>query len=113
MRVAVVGSRTFEDYAKCKATLDELNKKDLTIISGGAKGADTLAYRYAKEYRLPIVVHKPDWDKWKKSAGYRRNVDIVNDCDMVIAFWDGNSKGTKHTIDIAREKGKEVKVVLV
>lgn len=111
MKVAVVGSRNFTDYNLVKETLDEI--KDISlIVSGGARGADSLGERYAAEKGIPIKIFLPAWDVYGRSAGYRRNVQIVEAADIVIAFWDGLSRGTRHSINLAREKGKELLVVL-
>jgi hypothetical protein len=111
MKLAVVGSRSFFNY---KMLSDKLSKLEITeIVSGGAFGADYLAEQYAKEHKLPITVFKPDWDKYGKSAGYIRNKLIVDYAEQCIAFWDGKSKGTKNTIDLAKKEKKLYKIVLV
>jgi hypothetical protein len=109
MIVAVVGSRTFADYEAMKRTLSELDVSG--IVSGGARGADKLAERYADEEKIPITVLKPDWSKGR-GAGKERNSDIVVAAQTVVAFWDGKSPGTKDTIAKARAANKEVVVVL-
>lgn len=111
MRIAIIGSRGFNDYDKLEKTLNEyLDKEDKVsmIVSGGARGADSLGERWAKENGIETLIFLPDWNKHGKSAGYIRNKDIIENSDLVIAFWDGVSKGTKHSIDIARSSGKEV-----
>jgi hypothetical protein len=110
MKLAIVGSRDFNDYEYLKKVLEPIRDKVSLIISGGAKGADTLGERYAKENNIPVQIFYPDWNKFGKSAGFKRNVDIVNNCDAVVAFQINDSKGTQHTINIAKEKGKKVKV---
>lgn len=109
MKIAVIGSRNFKDYELMKITLDEVRPQ--LIISGGARGADTLAEKYAKENGIPTLIFLADWNRYGKSAGYRRNVDIIANADCVVAFWDGVSKGTKHSIDLAYSAGKEVKTI--
>lgn len=87
-------------------------KYDLTcIVSGGARGADTLAERYASERGIKMLVIKPDWDRHGKSAGLIRNRDIIAQADVVIAFWDGDSPGTKYAIDYSKKLGKKLYVV--
>lgn len=106
MKVAVVGSRTFDD-PKYMASI--LRHYDITVlISGGAKGADYYGKQYALEHKIQYREYPADWDKFGKRAGFLRNKQIVDDCEMVIAFWDGESKGTAHTIRLAKEAGKEV-----
>jgi hypothetical protein len=112
MKVAVIGSRDFDDYAYLSAVLDctrNLPGIDL-ISSGGARGADRLAEKYGKQHDIPTKIFPAEWDKYGKSAGYRRNIDIVSEAEMVIAFWDGQSKGTKNSIDLAKKQGKLVSV---
>jgi hypothetical protein len=104
IRLAVVGSRTFDDYGYMKEVLEWFDIKE--IISGGAGGADKLAERYAAEKGIPIRIFKAEWDKYGRAAGYKRNVQIVEAADEVVAFWDGKSKGTKHDIDLAEKMGK-------
>lgn len=109
MRIAVVGSRTFTDWNYAKKILDNWVFDGDTIISGGALGADSLARQYASRCPLVnLIEYKPDWDRYGRSAGYRRNKQIVNNSDMLIAFWDGRSKGTKHSIDLANARGIRV-----
>lgn len=114
MRLAVVGSRGFDHYSFAEFVLDEFRETSptpLVIVSGGARGADLMASLYATRNELEYVVHLPMWDKHGKSAGYIRNVDIVNDCDELVAFWDGKSKGTLHSINTAKKQGKTVTVI--
>lgn len=117
MKLAIVGSRTFNNYNVLDIILhefEEINYCSITeIVSGGARGADSLGEKYAKDHNIPIKIFLAKWDILGKSAGFKRNVDIVNYCDEVIAFWDGQSKGTKHTINLAKKMGKKVTVVNV
>jgi predicted Rossmann fold nucleotide-binding protein DprA/Smf involved in DNA uptake len=107
-RIAVIGSRSFDDYERLMSVLSPLLPAH--IISGGAKGADGLAERLARELELPITVIKPDWAQFGRAAGPIRNREIVNAADIVIAFWDGKSKGTKSALDYARQQQKAVLV---
>lgn len=111
MNIAVVGSRTFTDYQLLATTLKEYDIKQL--ISGGAIGADKLAEQYAKEHNIPIVVYKPEWNKYGKIAGLLRNTDIIKDADIVIAFWNGISTGTKDSINKAKEMNKQLRIVKI
>lgn len=104
-KVAIIGSRSFNDYEFLK---EKLNPDSISIIvSGGAFGADELAEQYAEEHEIPMRIFKPNW-KLGKHAGLLRNIEIVDFCDFVIAFWNGKSKGTKHAIEYAKKIGKEV-----
>jgi hypothetical protein len=83
-----------------------------TIISGGAAGADSLAERYATYWDIQITVVKPDWEKHGKVAGFIRNQEMIDLVpDMVIAFWDGKSKGTADIIN--RAKKAKIKTLIV
>ena len=114
-KIIVAGSRSFNDYGfMCKRLREYLtvnNDGDWTIISGHAKGADSLGETFAKEHGLKLEIFHADWNKYGKSAGYIRNEKMAKNADTLIAFWDGKSKGTKHMIDIALDKGLEVHVV--
>jgi len=83
------------------------------IISGGAKGIDAVAERYAAAHGIESKVFKPDYARFGKAAPLKRNDEMVELADMVLAIWDGKSRGTKHTIDYAEKIGKEVKVITV
>jgi hypothetical protein len=110
-KVAVIGSRTFDDYGYMKETLDTLMPIDL-IVSGGAKGADSMAEQYAAENGIPTLVFKPDWKKHGKIAGFLRNTTIVEESNTVVAFWDGKSNGTKNSLDTAKRLNKTVIIKL-
>ncbi len=118
--LGVVGSRSFHDYKTLEYEINKIFKakkrakpgRNMCIVSGGARGADRLAKRYADEHPdVHYVEHKPDWEKHGKKAGFMRNVDIVKDSNMVVAFWNGKSKGTKHTMGMAQSLNKSLKVV--
>ena len=105
--MAIVGSR---DAAKVDIG-KYLDGTPSVIVSGGARGIDTQAAQYVVQNGIPLVEHRPDYARYGRSAPIRRNDIIVADCDIVLAFWDGRSRGTKYTIDFARRHGKEVVVV--
>ena len=115
--LAIVGSRTFNDYDKLKEEVDKfIDENDINVqqfVSGGANGADTLAEIYAKRKELPIIVLKPDWKKHGKSAGYLRNKDIINEATHCIAFPSKQGKGTQHSIELAKQKGIPIKIVFI
>ncbi len=111
MKVAVAGSRSFSDYHLLASCLQQLPHIRL-IISGGAVGADQLAERWANRQGIKTLIFRPDWEKYGKSAGVIRNREIVAHADMLVAFWDGESKGTGYTIEFARQNGLDVQTVL-
>jgi len=110
-KVAIVGSRRFNNYEFMKHTLDSHRDKIAMIISGGARGADTLAQRYAKENGLPILIYYPDWKTYGKRAGFRRNVVVANVAEYMIAFAYSDSRGTRHVVKQMEKLGKPVTVI--
>ena len=114
MRVIIAGGREFDDYEMMEEEMDCLYGKlhsQIVVVSGTARGADSLGERWGKENQLSIESFPADWSKYGKSAGYRRNAEMANHSDILIAFWDGESKGTKHMIDLALGKGLLVQIV--
>jgi len=113
INIAVIGSRGFNDYPLFKKIMDVLISKQsepICFISGGANGADSFAEQYAKANNIKIKVILPDWNKYGKSAGFKRNYQIWDESDIGIAFWDGASKGTSHSFQISRDQKKELYV---
>lgn len=108
MNIIVAGSRTFTDYNLLEKTLNKYITPDDTIISGVAKGADMLGIVYSYRYNIKVKRFPAKWDIYGKSAGYKRNLEMANNADMLIAFWNGFSKGTKHMIDIMNNQNKKV-----
>jgi hypothetical protein len=109
MKVAVIGSRTFSDYKLVKETLSTLNIT--LLVSGGAMGADSLGEQYANSKEIPTKIFYPDWKKHGKKAGFLRNTDIINESELIVAFWDGKSKGTLDSIKKAEELNKNVLII--
>jgi hypothetical protein len=113
MKVIIAGSRGFSDfpllYSKCEEIL--ANIKEAEIVSGTARGADKLGEHYASLKGYSVSQFPADWDKHGKSAGYIRNKEMADYADCLIAFWDGESRGTKHMIDLAREKNLSVHII--
>lgn len=106
MKLAIVGSRDFDDYEFLKKIINY--HLCTQIISGGALGADTLAKRYAADHGIPFKEFLPNWDIYGKSAGFIRNEQIVKTCDELVAFWNGTSRGAKHSLMLAEDAGKPV-----
>lgn len=118
MKILVVGSRNFNNYEMLKNAIDAAINTygDIEIISGGAKGADSLAEQYAKEKGYALKVFPADWDIYGKSAGYKRNAEMhkyISEFDdrLCIAFWDGESKGTQHSFDLAKQYKNPILVI--
>lgn len=106
MKVAVIGSRGL--------VVDDLGKylpEDTTeIISGGARGIDTCARNYALSHNIKLTEFLPEYGKYGRSAPLKRNITIIQNADLVLAFWDGSSRGTKFVIDKCHEMGIKVEV---
>lgn len=118
MLVMVTGSRGWTARDKLDAALDYLydltyfNGYTMTLIHGGAKGADTMAQEWAKNNRVQTQILLPDWNKYGRRAGIVRNNQMLdNSPSLVLAFWDGTSRGTQHAIHEAQRRGIPTKVV--
>lgn len=118
-RVIIAGTRYFNDYPLLRSYADKvLSQKvkegyEIVILSGHCnKGADKLGERYAQEKNYPCRLYPALWDKYKMGAGHKRNKQMVEEADALIAFWDGESTGTLSTINYAKEKGIAVRVKL-
>ena len=115
MKLIIAGSRGFDDPTlmkiKMRTFLNENGGNPSEVISGAAHGADHLGAQWAKVRGIPVRFFHPNWDKYGKSAGYRRNELMADNATHLIAFHDGESRGTQHMIDIARRKGLGGKVV--
>lgn len=107
MKLAIIGSRTITNVDLSKYVSDDVR----TIISGGAKGVDEIAEKYADKKRLSKYIIRPQYIKYGKGGAIIRNREIVDFADEILVFWDGTSKGTKSTIDYANKIGKKIIVV--
>lgn len=117
MKVAVIGSRNINNVGLINQKLDQIHSLNniITIVSGGAKGVDSIAEKWAIDNKIPTEIYKPDYNLYNKNpkvAPLERNKTIVNNSDIVIAFWDGKSKGSKFTIDYANKQNKKVEIIL-
>jgi hypothetical protein len=111
MKLAIVGSRSFNDVKLLHEILDKHKDAITLVISGGAVGADLLGEEWAKKHNIPVKIFYPDWKKHGKSAGMIRNKLIIEECDRCIAFWDGKSNGTKNSISICKKLNKPFKII--
>lgn len=116
MKVIIAGSRDITDYEVVLAAVREAhNESGITateIVSGCARGVDRLGEQIARNYGLRLSGYPADWERYGKSAGYRRNAEMADYADALVAVWDGKSRGTMHMINLAREKGLRVHVYL-
>jgi hypothetical protein len=112
VKLIIAGGRDFTDRAVLEAIANKATSISgvSEVVYGGARGADACGAFWARDHDIPVVSFPAEWDKYGKSAGYRRNVDMAIYADALLAFWDGESKGTKHMIDIAKDQGLLIKV---
>jgi len=94
MKIVIAGSRTITDM-KFLLEAIKLSGYKITfsdeIVSGGARGVDTLAEIYAKDKCIPVKIFKPDWNKYGKSAGVIRNYEMAKYCDIAIVIHNGSN----------------------
>ena len=114
----VVGSREFQNYTLMSLYLDRIigDRKDICIVSGGARGADSLARDYAKYHNIKYKEFPAEWELYGRSAGYRRNEKMHQYIASykereVIAFWDGQSKGTAHNFELAKRYDNPIQII--
>ena len=114
MNIIVAGTRTFDDYPLLSAWLDALRVfyGDVVIVSGAAPGADRLAEKYAKRNKIPVKLYPADWKAHGRAAGPIRNQQMCEIADVLLAFWDGQSRGTANMISLAEAKGIPVHLVM-
>lgn len=117
-KLLIAGSRDIDEDEMGQHLAHELKasfftSRDLDIISGMARGADTVAVRVAEYFGAGVIKMPADWDKHGRSAGYIRNDEMVNAANEVWVWWDGTSKGTKHTIDLTLAYRKPLRVYFV
>ena len=109
MKVAVRGSRGL-----CVPDLEKYLPAEVTeIISGGAKGVDTSAKEYALSHDIKLTEFLPEYQKYGRSAPLKRNLTIIENADLVLAFWDGNSRGTKFVIDNCKRRNIPIQIILM
>lgn len=116
MKLIVAGGRDFTDTNRMIEELQKLvNSGNIPecpeLVCGMARGADMLAYSLWANHNMKIHTFPADWKTHPRSAGYIRNAEMGNFADVLVAFWDGKSKGTKHMIYIMNKLNKPVYVV--
>lgn len=104
MKIGIVGSRDYRNLENVDTLVNSIKHLEIEIVSGGARGVDRQAALVANKNSIPLTEYLPDWSLGK-NAGLIRNNSIVSDSDFLIAFWDGNSTGTQHSVTLAKKKG--------
>jgi hypothetical protein len=112
-KLIVAGSRGFNDYELLSRALfaiaeDVDYEREISIVSGMARGADMLAAQFAKTNNVQLYEFPANWDMYGKRAGYLRNEEMAAFSNGLLAFWDGESRGTKHMIETMLAMGKPV-----
>ena len=116
-RVIIAGSRGFQNYIICGRYVTHMlaNKlrqgEEIVVLSGHCSGADALGEHYARLHQLRLEIYEADFDRYGASAGPRRNLRMARNADALIAFWDGQSRGTRSMIDAARRCDLYVRVL--
>ena len=109
MKLLVAGSRCIKEFDLSPYISSEVD----TIISGGADGIDGLAERYADSHRLSKYIIRPRYDLYGRAAPLERNRKMVDMADAVLIIWDGHSRGTKYTLEYAKQVNKPTVLVKV
>lgn len=108
MKLAIIGSRSLTELS-----IDEYIPYDVDeIVSGGARGIDTIAKEFANSKGIKLTEFLPKYSIYGKAAPIKRNEEIAEYADEAIAFWDGKSKGTEYTINLFKKRGKKVRIVI-
>lgn len=110
MRIVVSGTRTITDVRAIERVLSQHIAVKDTVITGGCRGPDRIAHEYARRYFAGTEVFDADWDTHGKAAGPIRNGKMMDEADVLVAFWDGASLGTRNAIDQARKRGVETHI---
>src|SRR5262249_34091283 len=113
MKLIIAGSRTFADYQLLCQTLAPERPRITQVLTGDARGAEQLGYRWAWKHQVKHQLFRAAWERFGKSAGVRRNYQMAQAGDMLLAFWDGQSPGTAHMVQFMRQLGKPVVVIRV
>ena len=113
MKVIIAGGRDYNNYAFLAQTMDEFAKENNAeeVVCGCAAGADSLGAKWAKERGIPVKEFPAEWDVFGKKAGILRNHDMGNYADFLVAFWDGQSAGTRDMISYMKQIGKHGTVI--
>ena len=116
MKIVIAGCRDYDNYGEAEprlaAVLAELAPDgDVTVISGGCRGADKIGERYAREHGLEVIAFPADWKKHGRAAGPIRNAQMAKEADAAVCFWDGKSRGTKSMLECVAKAGKVFRVI--
>ncbi len=113
MKVVIAGSRDFNDYNLVEETIEKLGLEIDEVIYGGAAGADYMGLLWARKHKVKVKTFLEEWSVYGKAAGPIRNRKMANYGDYLLAFWDGQSRGTKNMIEEMKRLGKHGEVIYV
>lgn len=109
MKIAVIGSRSLT-----VRNLEKYLPKETTeIVSGGAIGIDSCAREYALINKIKLTEFLPEYKKYGRYAPLKRNLKIIDYADLVLAFWDGKSRGTKYVIENCKKKNRKIRIFIL
>jgi hypothetical protein len=108
MKTIIAGSRGVIDVRFITKAVFDSQFEITEVVSGTARGVDQLGEKWASFVSIPVKRFPANWDLHGKSAGYKRNEEMAEYADALIAIWDGESRGTLHMINIANSKGLKV-----
>lgn len=108
MKLLIIGSRSIDSFDISSLVPKETN----LIISGGAKGIDKIAEKYADDNNISKLIMRPEYKLYGKAAPLKRNEAMINIADKIIIIWDGKSKGTEYSIRYAKNKNKSAEIIL-
>ena len=113
MKTIIAGSRNITKYTTVEKGINQLPITITEVVSGTARGVDRLGEQWAEKNNIPVKKFPANWDKHGKRAGYLRNAEMAEYADALVAFWDGESRGTEHMINLAKKAGLVVYVVMI
>lgn len=113
-KVIIAGSREITDVEFIRHEMNNLWREigPFEVVSGTARGVDRISARLAREAGITVHDYPADWDRFGRSAGYRRNEQMAQEADYALILWDGKSRGTRHMMEIMKKAGKPSDVVV-
>ncbi len=114
MRIVVAGCRDYDNYEEAEAYIDQHIKnikEKIVVVSGGCRGADRCGERYAERHGLLTEKYLPNWERYGRAAGPIRNREMVKNCDIILCFRDGKSRGTNSLIRLAKQLKRPIHIM--
>jgi hypothetical protein len=111
MKTIIAGSRSIQNIHFLLKAIEKIDWEITEVVCGKARGADHLGELWANFMNIPVKEFPANWNKYGRSAGYKRNAEMAEYADAVIALWDGESRGTQHMINLANSNNLKVFVM--